>query len=52
LVGRWRFAAPGNLELGFGVFVPEELMSGLFPAFENGKKTTLWGYAQFILNWP
>jgi hypothetical protein len=52
LVGRWRFAAPGNLELGFGVFVPEELMSGLFPAFENGKKTTWWGYAQFILNWP
>jgi hypothetical protein len=52
LVGRWRFASPGNLELGFGVFFPEDLMTRLLPAFENGKKTTWWGYAQFILNWP
>ena len=52
LVGRWKFAKPGNLELGIGVFVPEELATILLPAFANGEDTTWWGYAQFILSWP
>jgi hypothetical protein len=52
LVGRWKFAQPGNLELGIGVFVPEELATILLPAFANGEDTTWWGYVQFILNWP
>jgi hypothetical protein len=51
LVGRWRFATPGNVEAGIGLFFPDDLATNL-PAFENGKDTTWWGYVQLILNWP
>ncbi|UCC84763.1 MAG: alginate export family protein [Gemmatimonadota bacterium] len=52
LVGRWRIEQPATLELGIGIFVPEDLASDLLPAFADGKNTTWWGYAQLILNWP
>lgn len=52
LVGTWRFAKPANLELGVAAYVPEELMTLLFPAFAGGEKTAWWGYAQLTVNWP
>jgi hypothetical protein len=52
LVGRWRIEQPATLELGVGIFVPEDLASDLLPAFADGKNTTWWGYAQLVLNWP
>jgi hypothetical protein len=52
LVGAWKIAAPANLQAGFGVFVPEDLITGLLPAFENGDETTWWGFVQLTLNWP
>ncbi len=52
LVGNWKFAKPGAVEAGFGVFFPEDLVTQLMPAFQNGKETTWWGYVQMILNWP
>ncbi len=52
LVGNWKFASPGALEAGFGVFFPEDLITQLMPAFQNGKETTWWGYVQMVQNWP
>ncbi len=52
LVGRWRVAAPANLELGVGLFIPETLITTLLPAFFEGDKTTWWGYAQLVVAWP
>ncbi len=52
VVGRWRLAPPGVLEVGIGVFAPEELATTLLPAFADGKDTTWWGYAQLVLDWP
>jgi hypothetical protein len=52
LVGRWRMAAPANLELGVGLFMPETLITTLLPAFADDDKTTWWGYAQLLVAWP
>jgi len=52
LVGNWKFAKPGSLQAGFGVFFPEDLITQLMPAFQGGKDTTWWGYVQMVLNWP
>jgi hypothetical protein len=52
LVGNWKFAKPGAVQAGFGVFFPEDLVTQLLPAFQGGKDTTWWGYVQMILNWP
>jgi hypothetical protein len=52
LVGRWRVAAPANLELGVGLFMPETLITTLLPAFSEDDKTTWWGYAQLVVAWP
>jgi hypothetical protein len=52
LVGNWRMAKPASLQVGVAAYVPEELMTQVFPAFAGGESTTWWGYAQLIVNWP
>jgi len=52
LVGRWQFAAPADLEMGIGLFMPEPLITTLLPAFAGGEETTWWGYAQLLVAWP
>ena len=52
LVGNWRMAKPASLQVGVAAYVPEELMTQLFPAFAGGESTTWWGYAQLTVNWP
>lgn len=52
LIGRWRIAAPADLELGVGLFMPETLITTLLPAFAEDDKTTWWGYAQLLVAWP
>ncbi|HSG81126.1 MAG TPA: alginate export family protein [Gemmatimonadota bacterium] len=51
LVGRWTVVKPANLEVGLGLFFPDDLARAL-PAFADGKKATWWGYAQLMLVWP
>jgi hypothetical protein len=51
-IGRWHIEQPAILEVGVGIFVPEDLASDLLPAFAGGKNTTWWGYVQLLLNWP
>jgi len=41
-----------NLSGGGGIFMPEDLMTELFPAFSEGKETTWWGFVQLTLKWP
>jgi len=52
VVGTWSPAAPANLQIGVGVFVPEDLATSLIPAFQEGDDTTWWGFAQLTLRWP
>jgi hypothetical protein len=52
LVGRWKIVKPADLEVGLGLFFPDDVAAALLPAFADGKKTTWWGYAQFMLVWP
>jgi len=52
LTGVWRIAAPVRLQLGFSVYVPEDLSTILLPAFAAGDDVTYWGYAQLLVNWP
>jgi hypothetical protein len=52
LIGRWGIAAPANLELGVGLFMPETMITTLLPAFAEDDKTTWWGYAQLLVAWP
>jgi hypothetical protein len=51
-VGQWSVAPPAHLEVGLGIFVPDDLVTALLPAFAAEKQTTWWGYAQFTLRWP
>jgi hypothetical protein len=52
LVGRWTVAAPATLDAGIGIFVPDDLATGLLPAFADGKKTTWWAFVQFFIKYP
>ncbi|MEE8191141.1 MAG: hypothetical protein V3T74_00245, partial [Gemmatimonadales bacterium] len=52
LTGQWRIASPVSLQLGFSIYVPEDLSTILLPAFATGDGTTYWGYAQLLINWP
>ncbi|MDT8435693.1 MAG: alginate export family protein [Gemmatimonadota bacterium] len=52
VVGTWRPAAPLRLEGGIGLFAPEELASGLLPAFAADDDVVYWGYLQMTLAWP
>ena len=52
LVGDWGFHQLGGLQVGLGVFAPNELATQLLPAFADGDDLTYWGYAQLTIHWP
>jgi hypothetical protein len=52
LTGQWRIAPPVSLQLGFSVYVPEDLSTIMLPAFAAGDDVTYWGYAQLLVRWP
>ena len=52
LTGLWRIAPPVSLQLGFSIYVPEDLSTIMLPAFAAGDDATYWGYAQLLINWP
>ena len=52
LIGAWNILPIANLSGGGGIFMPEDLMTELMPAFSEGKETTWWGYMQLTLKWP
>ncbi len=52
LVGAWKIMPMANLAAGIGVFMPEDLMTRLMPAFAAGDDTTFWGFVQLTLKWP
>ncbi len=52
LVGAWNILPMANLAAGIGLFMPEELMTQLMPAFSAGDDTTFWGFLQLTLKWP
>ena len=52
LVGAWNILPMANLAAGIGLFMPEELMTQLMPAFSAGDDTTFWGFVQLTLKWP
>ncbi len=50
-VARRAFAGTSAVELGASVFVPEDLMTTIAPAFAAGADLTYWGYLMLIVNW-
>jgi len=52
LVGAWNILPIANLSGGGGVFMPEDLITRLLPAFSEAKETTWWGFVQLTLKWP
>ncbi len=51
-IADWTMARLASLQLGVGVFLPEDLAVTLLPAFAGGNDPTYWGYAQLSLRWP
>jgi hypothetical protein len=52
VVGSWKLHTLAALELGGGLFLPEDLATTLLPAFANGDEPAYWGYAQLVVRWP
>ncbi len=51
-IATWDMARLASLQLGLGVFLPEDLAVTLLPAFAGGDDPTYWGYVQLSLRWP
>lgn len=52
LVGDWNPVRYAGVQAGGGLFFPNDLITGLLPAFAGGDATTYWGYVQLTLRWP
>jgi hypothetical protein len=52
LIGAWNILPQANLTGGIGLFMAEELITQLLPAFAEGDDTTWWGFLQLTLTWP
>jgi hypothetical protein len=51
-IADWSMARLASLQLGVGVFLPQDLAVTLLPAFAGGSDPTYWGYVQLSLRWP
>jgi len=52
LMGAWSILPQANLAGGIGLFMPDQLITELLPAFAGGDDTTWWGFVQLTLMWP